>query len=85
MLFDTAGVTRSLGGLLSVLKDRLFEFFGHRVLSQWQQMVTYLESYPVQVRTDGNAPKNVCESDIRDLSHGVSTKFLARAVSRSDQ
>ena len=57
MLFDAAGVTRSLGGLLSVLTDRLFEFFGHRVLSQWQQMVAYLESYPVDVQSDGNGGK----------------------------
>ena len=53
MLFDAAGVTSSLRRLLGVLTDRLFEFFGHGVLSHWQHVFAYLESYPVDVQTDG--------------------------------
>ncbi len=52
MLFDAAGVTRSLGWLLSVLTDRLFEFFGHGYSRIGQHEVAYLESYPVEERSD---------------------------------
>jgi hypothetical protein len=53
MLLDTAGVTSSLGRLLSALTDRLFEFFGHLDLPAADTMSTEESLMPFQCCLSG--------------------------------